>query len=176
MSGLRRFVRRLWTAASRSLPDRRIEEELALHVEAQTADNIRAGLPPDEARRRALVKLGSPQAALEECRETLGLPIFGRLLADMGYAARGLARAPAFTLAVVAVFAIGIGASTAIFTVVNTVLLRPLPFHDPDRLVRLFTTLPSSGMRTLVEGQKVSFDIVQDRRNGKSAAENLQAA
>jgi putative ABC transport system permease protein len=140
---LRRFVRRLFVSLGRRHPDARFDEECALHLEEQTAANLRAGLPPDEARRQALLKFGSAAAIREGYRDTHGLPWVERAMADVAHAVRGMVRAPSFTLAVVAVLAIGIGASTVIFSIVDTALLRPLPLEEPDRLVRLFTTLAS---------------------------------
>jgi putative ABC transport system permease protein len=168
VTALRRFIHRLIASLSRQRPDARLEEEFALHIEAQTADNVRAGLSPDEARRQARLKFGSLDVVMERARDTHGLPSLERLFADFRHAARAMVRAPSFTVAVVAVLAIGIGASTAIFSIVNAVLLRPLPLESPDRLVRVFTVLASG--RSFEASPGKFHDWQRDARSFESMA------
>jgi hypothetical protein len=110
-----------------------IEEHLAL----QTAENIRAGLSPAEARRKAALKFGAVQAMLEAYRDQRGLPLMETLLQDTRHALRRLRKAPAFTTATVLILALGIGATTSIFTLAYAVLLRSLAVANPNELYRL---------------------------------------
>jgi len=115
--------------------DREFQDELAAHVELLTAENRRAGMPEDEARRAALVKIGGLEAARELQREARGLPTFDSILQDLRYTFRTLRKDAGFTTFAILIVGLGIGASSTIFSVVNTLLLRPLPFRDPARLV-----------------------------------------
>src|SRR5688500_81000 len=102
VTALRRFIHRLVASLRRRRPDARLAEEFALHIEAQTADNVRARISPDEARRQAMLKFRSRDAGMECSRDTHGLPSLERFLADLRHAARAMVRSPSFTLAVVA--------------------------------------------------------------------------
>ena len=118
--------------------DRELDAEISFHLQQETEKNIRRGLPPDEAARRARVAFGGVQQTREAHRAVRGAPIVEELLSDSRFAARTLRRSPALATAAVLTLALGIGANTAIFSAVNAVMLRPLPFGDPERLVMLW--------------------------------------
>jgi predicted permease len=115
--------------------DRELEEEVASHLAMATEDNIRSGMTPEEARRKAMVKFGGVAQAKERQRESRGLPGLETLLQDLRYTMRTLRRDAGFATVATLILALGIGANVVVFSVVNTILLRPLPFFDPSRLV-----------------------------------------
>ncbi|HWS90015.1 MAG TPA: ABC transporter permease [Pyrinomonadaceae bacterium] len=117
--------------------DRELAEELEAHLQMQIEENLRAGMGPREARRQALVKSGGLTQALEQYRRQRGVPVLEDLWQDLRYGVRTLARRKSFTLAAVASLALGIGACTAVFSVVDAVLLRPLPYPEPGRILEL---------------------------------------
>src|SRR5271166_5034102 len=112
--------------------------ELESHVAMDIEDGVRAGLSREEARRRALIHLGGLEQAKIAHRERRGLPALEAVARDVAYGVRVLRKNPGFALISILMVAIGIGANAALFTVVRSVLLRPLPFADPDRLVMLY--------------------------------------
>ncbi|MGO9010350.1 MAG: ADOP family duplicated permease [Bryobacteraceae bacterium] len=114
--------------------DRDLDRELAVHLDLAIEDNIRRGLSPEEARRDALVRFGGVEAAKEHHRDARGLPWLDSLLQDVRYALRTLRRDAAFTTVAVLILALGIGANTAVFSLGNVFLFRPLPVKDADRL------------------------------------------
>jgi putative ABC transport system permease protein len=122
--------------------ERDFAAELDSHLEMHVADNIRAGMTPDQARRDAAMKMGSVAAVAESQREQRGLPRLESVVQDVRYALRGLGRRPGFAAACIATLALGIGINSAIFSVVNGVLLAPLPYARPDRLISIWTRHP----------------------------------
>lgn len=128
-----RWHRFLNTIGWRDL-DPEIEEEIRFHIDSRIADNLSAGMSEAEARRDACARFGSRAAARENTRDTHGFVILESLRQDMTFAVRSLTRRPLFLLVAIATLALGMGATTAVFTLVRSVLLRPLPFPDPGRL------------------------------------------
>src|SRR5688500_1056322 len=114
------------------------DAELQSHLEMHTADNIRAGMSPDEAQRQARIALGGVEQTKERYRERRRTRWLNELMQDLKFAARVMLRERGFALTVVIVLALGIGANAAIFSVADALMLRPLPFHEPDRLVMIW--------------------------------------
>src|SRR5215218_1591875 len=131
------WLRRLWNTLHPGAVERDIQREMSFHV-AERADQLRAeGLDEEAARREARRKFGNLIVQAERTRDVNVSGAIDALLRDVRYSARSLAHTPAFTLTVLLTLALGVGANTAVFSAVDAVLLRPLPFPDADRLVIL---------------------------------------
>ncbi|MGD0301761.1 MAG: ABC transporter permease, partial [Bryobacteraceae bacterium] len=137
MKSLQRFFARLSNLRARSRADQRLREEMEEHLAQLTADNLRAGMSTSEARRQAVLKFGAVQAIREDYHTELSLPFIETLLRDLRYALRQLAASPGFASIAILTIALGIGATTAIYSVVDATLLHPLPYPEPEQLVRI---------------------------------------
>jgi len=142
---LRRFLIRLSNFATRRSADQRLQEEIAEHLAFQTEENLRAGLSPAEARRQAALKLGAVQAIREHHHAEQSLPLIENLFFDLRYAVRILLRSPGFSFIAIATMALGVGATTAIYSVIAATLLHPLPYPNPTELVRIQDDLSGVG-------------------------------
>jgi len=181
MKKLRRFVNRLtsWTRAERD--EERLRAEIEEHLAFQFEDNLRAGLSAEEARRQAVLKFGAIEAIKEDYRDKRGLPFLETLAQDTHYTLRRLRRSPAFTVTVVLTLALGIGATTSIFTLVNAVLLKSLAVANPAELYRLGTEAagcsycPAYSQEERKEFSIVSYDLYKHFRDNTPGFAELAA-
>jgi len=142
------MLQRMWTRLLESLPTRGRDDfadELESHVQAMVDDDVRRGVAPQEARRRASLRLGGIEHTKERWRDQRGLPVLDALSRDLRFALRALRKTPAFTAGAVATVALTAGATTAIFSVVYGVLLRQLPYRDAQRLFWMWVDVPGRG-------------------------------
>ncbi len=139
--------------------DRRrdLDEEIRFHIDRQVEKNVRAGMPPEEARRQALITFGGVDRTKEAARDEFPLAAMEHVLRDLRYGVRALRRAPAFAAVAIVLLAIGIGATTAMFSVVNGVLLHPLPYPDQDRLIELVHEAPGLSLDELFASPAIYF-------------------
>ncbi|HTA45695.1 MAG TPA: ABC transporter permease [Bryobacteraceae bacterium] len=137
MRRLKCFLKRMKALATTQRDEERLRTEIDEYLSLQTAENQRAGLSPEEARRQAVLKFGSVEAIKESYREQRGLPFIQTLIQDTRLALRRMRMAPAFSIATVATLALGIGATTSIFTLAHAVILKSLPVAKPEELYRV---------------------------------------
>src|SRR5262247_3385234 len=123
-----------------------LDEEVRFHLEREIEENIARGMSPEEARYAALRSFGGVERVKEETRDERGVRLLDEIWQDLRYGARMLMKNPGFTLTAVITLALGIGATSVIFSFVNGILLRPLPYRDSDRLVLLDETAPKRGI------------------------------
>jgi predicted permease len=143
--------------------DRDLDEELGYHLERLTDDNIARGLSAETARRQALIAIGGVERRKEECRDARGIRLVDEIRRDLGYAVRTLVNAPAFAVAAILTLALGIGATVAVFTVVSGVLLRPMPFPQPEQL---FLAANSPRGPFITQPSLADRDFLALRQNG----------
>src|SRR6202041_3903111 len=163
MKFIRRFFIRLSNFATGRRADQRLREEMMEHLAFQTDENLRAGMSPAEARRQAALKLGAAQAIREHHHAEQSLPFIENLLFDLRYAVRMLLRSPGFAFVAIATMALGIGATTAIYSVIDATLLHPLPYPNPSELVRIEDDLPGVGAQDV----SVSIPEWKDLENSR---------
>jgi predicted permease len=144
-------------------------DEMRFHIAAYTQDLIRSGMSREQAARQARMEFGSVDSAKDDCREARGLRLFDELRRNIRYAVRLLRKSPAFTITALATLALCLGANLTIFAVVDSVLLRPLPFPASDRLVGIFNTYPKAG----VPNDGISLTNYYERRGHIPALESI---
>ena len=138
MGRLREWACRLWATLRRNHNDSELEEELRIHLQFASEDMERQGRPPEDASKNARLQLGGLLQAMEGMRDQRGFPWLEDLIRDARHGVRLLRRSPMFTTVTVLTLGLGIGATTAIFSLINAVLFRPLPFSNPDQLVMVW--------------------------------------
>jgi predicted permease len=148
MKTLRRFFARLAGFANRRSQDERLREEIEQHIALQTAENLRAGLSPLEARRQALLKFGGREAIRQDYRAERGLPFIENLLQDVRYSLRLLRKSPGFTFVAIFSLALGIGANAIVFSVINALILHPLNVPQAQSLYQLMRGKDKAGYQS----------------------------
>jgi len=145
MSAIKGLAARVRALLFRRATEQALDDEIRFHLEQETEKNIRLGMTPDEARRHALVQFGGLAQAREAHHDVYAARPVEEALADTRYTLRTMRRAPALTAAAILTLALGVGANAAIFSAVNAVVLRPLPYPNPDRLYMLWEENPEKG-------------------------------
>jgi predicted permease len=148
--------------------ERELDEEVRFHLEMRIDDNLRAGMNVAEARSAALRSFGGIEPMKEEYRERRAFTLVETVARDIRYAVRVLRKSPDFTITSVAVLALGIGANTAMFSVLDAVLFRPLPYRSPEQLAMLWSEVPSQNLR---EGRSSYWSVQQWRNQSESFAD-----
>lgn len=166
---LRRIGGSLGALFGSSRRERELDEEIAFHIAEETEKNVRRGMPPEEARRAALVVFGGVEKTKEETREAGRAVLLETILQDVRYGWRTLRKSPGYATAAILTLALGIGANTAIFSVVHGVLLQSLPYRGGDRLVRLRVDAPGAGIE---DGRFAALELA-DIRNLSRTVEGV---
>ncbi|MGH7670375.1 MAG: permease prefix domain 1-containing protein, partial [Gemmatimonadaceae bacterium] len=160
---------RLRALFARSAIDADLSDEIRFHLDQEAEKYVNAGMTPDEARSRARAAFGNVETAREEHRDAFGVRWIRDFAADARYAVRTLRHTPVLAAAAIITIALGIGANTAIFSVVNGVLLRPLPFKDPGQLTVLWETRPGRPETSVSAGEFQAWEQQTSAFNGMSA-------
>ena len=171
MKLLRRFWHRLRGTLTGARHDDEFADEIETHLQMQTEDNLRLGMSPEAARRAAALKFGSVESAKGSWRDQRVLPLLESVPGDVRFAVRNLVKEPGFAGVCVLTLALAIGASSAIFSVVNAVLIRPLPYPDADQLVQVWETNPLANRW----GDWASYPDFDDWRRENRVFESMAA-
>src|SRR5262245_13701275 len=129
----------------RSNLENQMDAEMRFHLESYTEDLVRSGVPRSEATRRAQIEFGGVELAREQCRQARGVMGIDQLRQDGVYALRMLKKNPGFAVIAIVTVALGIGVNSAVFSVLNTVVLKPMPFNQPERIMRIGEINPTHG-------------------------------
>jgi predicted permease len=178
MRALKRILKQLSSWATTQRDEERLRAEIEEHLALQTADNIRSGLSPAEARRQAVLKFGAVEAVKESYRDQGGLPFLETLIRDIHHSLRRLRMTPAFTVTTVVTLALGIGATTSIFTLAHAVLVKSLAVANPDELYRLGKEARCcywGGYSQDKEFSLVSYDLYKHFRDNTTGFAELAA-
>jgi predicted permease len=167
MTPLRRSGMWLRALLRRAGLESELDREMRLHVEMETAENIRRGMTPDEAARRARVAFGGMELTREAVRDERGTQWLDHLISDVRYAVRGAVARPGFTAAVIVLIALGTGANAAIFSVVDRLVLHPIPFRDGERMVEMTATSVNGAFfltpsTTLIDAWRARARLIED--------------
>src|SRR5579862_9355736 len=162
---LRQMLARVRSFFRKEPLDRELDAEMASHLEMAIEENVRRGMNHEEARRKAMVRFGGVQQAREQQREARGLPWLDVLMQDLRFTLRTFSRDRGFAIIAVLILALGIGANIAVFSVVNTILLRPLPFHDPQQLVWLSGNNGAGGLSDVTYRVDAYEDYARENRS-----------
>lgn len=167
---LREALNRIRSFFRKTPLDQELNEELAAHLEMAVEENMRSGMSQEDASRQAFIQFGGVQQARERHSESRGLPWLDVLMQDLRFTFRTLRRNLGFTIVAVLILALGIGANIAVFSVVNTILLRPLPFRDSQQLVRIVEKDPKAGESSKTYTADATQDFQQQNRSFQSVS------
>ncbi|HKW57796.1 MAG TPA: ABC transporter permease [Candidatus Acidoferrum sp.] len=175
MKSLRRFFTRLFSFRARRAQEERLREEIAEHIALQTADNLRAGLSPTEARRQAMLKFGGVESMKQDFRAERGFLLLENLFQDLRFAARSLRRAPALTAFVALTLAFGIGMTAVTFSMLDSLIFRPYPVPHPSDVVTLAGTTPDSTLENFSYREYLDLRDKTQSFDGVVAYADMQA-
>jgi MacB-like periplasmic core domain len=173
MRVLRRFLARLANFVAWRRGDQRLREEMEEHLAMQMEENLRSGMSPAEAPRQAALKFGAAEAVKENYHDEQGLPFIENLLQDVRYAWRQMRKSPSFTLLTALILTLGIGVNTAIFSLVDHILLEPLPFSQPDHLYSVWAHSDAQGNARIAASGPDFLDYQDQSRSFSLIAEYL---
>ncbi|HEY8714277.1 MAG TPA: ABC transporter permease, partial [Candidatus Acidoferrum sp.] len=166
---IRQLVQRLRALLQRNRLDTELDVEMAAHLDEATDDFIQHGMASDQARRQALIRFGGTEQARDQHRDARTLPLLDEVRQDLRYALRTFWRDRSFVFIAILILTLGIGANIAVFSVVDNLLLRPLPFPDSQRLVWIAGGSPGAGM----SGVTYSADAYEEFRNQNESFEDV---